>query len=87
VNFINPAGLNQIGNNMLQPTLASGDPIEGIPGQAGLGTIQQGYIEVSNVDLAEEMVNMIIGQRAYEANSKTIQTVDSMLQLVNALKR
>jgi flagellar basal-body rod protein FlgG len=87
VNFINPMGLNQLGNNMLQPTLASGDPIEGIPGQAGLGTLQQGFLEVSNVDLAEEMVNMIIGQRSYEANSKTIQTVDQMLQLVANLKR
>jgi len=87
VHFINPAGLNQLGRNTVQPTLASGDPIEGNPGQDGLGTIQQGMIEVSNVDVAEEMVNMIIGQRAYEANSKTIQTVDQMLQLVAGLKR
>ena len=87
VNFINPAGLTQLGRNLLQPTQASGDPIEGTPGQTGLGTIQQGFLEVSNVDMAEEMVNMIVGQRAYEANSKTIQTVDQMLQLVSALKR
>lgn len=87
VHFINPAGLNQLGNNLVQPTLASGDAIEGNPGQDGLGTILQGSLEVSNVDVAEEMVNMIIGQRAYEANSKTIQTIDSMLQLVTSLKR
>ena len=85
--FINPAGLNQLGRNIVQPTLASGDAIEGTPGQDGLGTIQQGFLEVSNVDVAEEMVNMIIGQRAYEANSKTIQTIDQMLQTVTALKR
>jgi flagellar basal-body rod protein FlgG len=87
VHFINPSGLNQLGRNIVQPTLASGDPIEGTPGQDGLGTIQQGFLEVSNVDVAEEMVNMIIGQRAYEANSKTIQTIDQMLQLVTNLKR
>ena len=86
-NFINPNGLNQIGHNLYQPTLASGDPIDGTPGLTGLGTIQQSNLEVSNVDMAEEMVNMIIGQRAYEANSKTIQTVDQMLQLVTSLKR
>jgi flagellar basal-body rod protein FlgG len=86
-NFINPNGLNSIGHNLLQPTLASGDPIDGVPGQTGLGTIQQSSLEGSNVDMASEMVNMIVGQRAYEANSKTIQTCDQMLQLVNNLKR
>jgi len=86
-NFINPNGLNQMGHNIFQPTLASGDPIDGVPGLTGLGTIQQYNLEVSNVDMAEEMVNMIIGQRAYEANSKTIQTADSMLQLITSLKR
>ncbi len=85
--FINPGGLNMSGNNVIKPTLASGDAIDGNPGQDGLGTIRQGFLEASNVDVAEEMVNMIIGQRAYEANSKTIQTVDQMLQLVAALKR
>lgn len=85
--FINPAGLNQIGRNLVQPTLASGDAIDGNPGTDGIGTINQGFLEVSNVDVAEEMVNMIIGQRAYEANSKTIQTVDNMLSLLNQLKR
>lgn len=87
VNFVNPGGLNAMGGNLLTATLASGEPIEGIPGQTGLGSIQQGFLEVSNVDLAEEMVNMIIGQRAYEANSKTIRTVDDMLTLLANLKR
>ena len=85
--FINPGGLNLIGRNMVQPTLASGDAIEGVPGQDGLGSLQQGFLESSNVDIADEMVNMIIGQRAYEANSKTIVTIDNMLSLVNNLKR
>jgi flagellar basal-body rod protein FlgG len=86
-NFINPNGLTQMGHNLYQPTLASGDAIDGTPGLTGLGTIQQSFLEISNVDMADEMVNMIIGQRAYEANSKTIQTADSMLQLVTGLKR
>lgn len=86
-NFINPNGLYLRGQNLVTPTTASGDAIEGTPGQDGLGTIRQGFLESSNVDVAEEMVNMIIGQRAYEANSKTILTVDSMLQTVTALKR
>ena len=86
-NFINPNGLTNLGHNLLQATLASGDPIDGIPGLTGLGTIQQSSLEGSNVDMATEMVNMIVGQRAYEANSKTIQTCDQMLQLVNGLKR
>ncbi len=85
--FVNPSGLNQLGRNLVQPTLASGDAIDGTPGTDGMGTINQGFLEVSNVDVAEEMVNMIIGQRAYEANSKTIQTVDNMLSLLNQLKR
>ena len=86
-NFINPAGLNQLGRNLVQPTLASGDAIDGTPGTDGIGGINQGFLEVSNVDIAEEMVNMIVGQRAYEANSKTIRTVDDMLSLINNLKR
>ena len=85
--FINPGGLNFLGKNLMKPTLASGDAVDGIPGQDGLGTLAQGYLESSNVDIAEEMVNMIIGQRAYEANSKTITTVDNMLSIVANLKR
>lgn len=85
--FVNPSGMNQLGRNLMQPTLASGDAIDGVPGTDGMGTVNQGFLEVSNVDVAEEMVNMIIGQRAYEANSKTIKTVDDMLSLLNQLKR
>jgi flagellar basal-body rod protein FlgG len=87
VNFINPAGLNHIGGNLLLQTQASGDPIEGQAGTDGLGGIAQGFLEMSNVDVADEMVNMIVGQRAYEANSKTIRTVDDMLSIINTLKR
>ena len=87
VNFINPAGLNHIGSNIVLQTQASGDPIEGQPGADGLGDVIQGFLEMSNVDIADEMVNMIVGQRAYEANSKTIRTVDDMLALVTNLKR
>ena len=81
------------GNNVIRVVTAAGvsSTLAGIPGVRGsadgLGTIAQGNLEVSNVDVAEEMVNMIIGQRAYEANSKTILTVDNMLSLVNNLKR
>lgn len=85
--FINPGGLNFLGRNLMKPTLSSGDAVDGTPGQDGLGTLAQGFLESSNVDVAEEMVNMIIGQRAYEANSKTISTVDNMLGIVANLKR
>ncbi|MFZ5571708.1 MAG: flagellar basal-body rod protein FlgG [Thermodesulfobacteriota bacterium] len=86
-NFINPAGLFAVGQNLLRPTEGSGEAIEGIPGDEGFGTIANGFVEKSNVSVVEEMVAMIIGQRAYEANSKTVQTADSMLSLANGLKR
>ncbi|QJA06564.1 flagellar basal-body rod protein FlgG [Thermosulfurimonas marina] len=85
--FPNPAGLDAIGRNLYRATDAAGDPIEGNPGSQGLGTIAQGYLEMSNVDVVEEMVKMIITQRAYEANSKGILTADQMLELANNLKR
>lgn len=85
--FTNPSGLNSLGKNLFQATPASGEPVTGAPGQEGFGTIQQGSLEASNVNIAEEMVNMIIAQRAYEVNSKVIQTADEMLTLVNNLKR
>ena len=85
--FINPAGLNSIGRNLYLPTLASGDSISGTAGEDGLGTITQGYLEMSNVSVIDEMVNMITAQRAYEINSKAIQTTDEMLQISNNLKR
>jgi flagellar basal-body rod protein FlgG len=78
--FPNPAGLRAIGRNLEMPTDSSGDATTGTPGEDGLGTLAQGFIEMSNVNLVEEMVNMIVGQRAYEVNSKVISTADQMLQ-------
>lgn len=87
VNFANPAGLSSIGRNLYMQTDASGDPIGGTPGEEGLGTITQGYLEISNVSVVEEMVNMIVAQRAYEVNSKTMQTADEMMRMANNVKR
>ena len=87
VNFINPAGLHALGDNLYLNTNASGDPIVGTPGLNGFGQLRQGFVETSNGKLVEEMTDLIVGQRAYEANSKSIQTADSMLQIVNQLKR
>lgn len=85
--FINPAGLSAIGHNMFRQTGASGDPILGYPTLEGLGKIDQGYLEMSNVKVVDEMVNMIIAQRAYEINAKVIKTGEDMAQIVNNLKR
>ncbi|MBI5755605.1 MAG: flagellar basal-body rod protein FlgG [Nitrospirae bacterium] len=85
--FSNPSGLNSIGRNLFLPTAASGEAIAGTPGETGFGTIAQGFIEASNVNIAEELVNMIIGQRAYEINSKAIQTADEMMRTANEVKR
>lgn len=83
-NFPNPAGLNSIGQNLFQPTDASGDPTVAIPGgQEGLGTLMQGYVEGSNVSVVEEFINMIVSQRAYEANSKVVKAADEMYQQIN----
>lgn len=84
--FPNQAGLSAVGRNLFSPTQASGDPSEGVPGVDGVGTIAQGYTEVSNVNVVEEMVNMIIAQRAYELNSKAIQTADAMMERAYQLK-
>jgi flagellar basal-body rod protein FlgG len=85
--FVNPAGLHSIGRNLFLPTQSSGDAITGTAGQEGFGTIAQNFLEMSNVSVVEEMVNMITAQRAYEINSKAIQTADEMLQLANNLRR
>jgi len=85
--FINPAGLSAIGHNLMVETSASGDPITDVPGQSGLGEVNQGYVEMSNVNVVDEMVNMIVAQRAYEMNSKAIQTSDEMASIANNLKR
>jgi flagellar basal-body rod protein FlgG len=85
--FINPAGLTAIGRNLFAKSEASGEPITGNPGENGIGTISQNFLEMSNVNVIDEMVRMIVGQRAYEINSKAIQTADSMLGIIAALKR
>ncbi len=82
VDFVNPQGLQAIGNNLFKATNASGDPTEGEAGLAGLGTIEQGSVEASNVEVVEELVNMITTQRAYEMNSKVVSTTDEMLQFI-----
>lgn len=81
--FINTAGLQAMGQNLLKETPASGAPVVGAPGDAGAGAIRQGTLEASNVNVVEEMVNMIETQRAYEINSKAISSVDGMLQYLN----
>jgi len=85
--FANPVGLTAVGENLFKITAASGDPIPGRPGFEGMGSIQHKYLEMSNVNVAQEMVNMIIAQRAYEFNSKAIQTSDNMLGTATTLKR
>jgi len=85
--FINPAGLKAIGGNLFKTTVASGDPIEGIPSFEGRGKLHHKFLEMSNVKLVDEMVDMIVAQRAYEANSKSITTSDSMLATAIGMKR
>jgi flagellar basal-body rod protein FlgG len=85
--FINPAGLSSVGRNLLRPTEASGEAVEGSPGTEGFGTVSNLFLEMSNVSVVEEMVQMIVGQRAYEATSKALQTADTMLQMANGVKR
>lgn len=87
VRFVNPAGLKSIGDNLYLATNASGEPIEGVGGQDGFGTILQGYVEKSNVDVVKEMVDMITAMRAYEFNSRSIMTADQMLQTASNLRR
>ena len=84
-NFINPAGLHSLGQNVYGETAASGTPTVGTPGTNGLGTINQGFVETSNVNVVEEMVSMIQTQRAYEINSKAIQASDQMLQKLSQI--
>ena len=85
--FVNPAGLVSTGRNLYLTSEASGDEMSGIPGEDGLGSLAQGFLEMSNVSVVDEMVSMITAQRAYETNSKSIQTADEMLQLANNIKR
>jgi flagellar basal-body rod protein FlgG len=83
--FINPQGLDPLGQNLYAQTTASGDPTTGAPAANGLGTLQQGFLETSNVNVVEELVQMIQTQRAYELNSKAVSTSDQMLQRLSQL--
>lgn len=85
--FANPAGLTPLGKNLYSPTPASGNPVVDNPGVNGMGTLIQSFLELSNVSVVDEMINMIIAQRAYEVNSKAIQTSDDMLQTANQIIR
>jgi flagellar basal-body rod protein FlgG len=85
--FVNPAGMISMGKNLYMISEASGDAMTGTAGEDGLGTIAQGFLEMSNVSVVDEMVSMITAQRAYEANSKSIQTADEMLAIANNVKR
>ena len=85
--FINPAGLNALGRNLFAATEASGDAMVGVPGAEGFGMLSQGYLELSNVEVVEEMVNMIIAQRAYEISAKAVQTAEDMSSMANNLRR
>jgi flagellar basal-body rod protein FlgG len=86
-NFNNPGGLDAVGHNLFKETEASGTAQLGEPTQNGLGELQQGYLELSNVSVVQEMVNLILAQRAYEVNSKAVQAADQMMQDSNNLQR
>lgn len=83
VNFTNPSGLQALGGNLYAETVASGEPVEGVPGEDGLGVIKQGQLEGSNVQVVEAMVSMMAIQRAYEANAKVLDASSGMLQFLN----
>jgi flagellar basal-body rod protein FlgG len=85
--FPNPVGLTAVGENLFKTSNASGDAIPAIPGYEGMGTIRHKFLEMSNVQIVQEMVNLIVAQRAYEFNSRTIQTSDNMLGTATTLKR
>jgi flagellar basal-body rod protein FlgG len=85
--FINPSGMLAVGGNVLRPTEASGAPVSGTPGLNGLGTLKQGFVERSNVQIVNELVNLIVAQRAYEVNSRAIQASDQMLSTATNIVR
>ena len=87
VRFMNPGGLNAVGHNLYKETGASGTPELGTPAANGFGEIQQGALEMSNVSVVQEMVNLILAQRAYEVNSKAVQAADEMMQQSNNIQR
>src|SRR5690606_22338789 len=86
--FQNPGGLRALGNSLFQPTEASGDPVVGNPGgQDGLGSLRQRMLENSNVSVVSEFIQMIMSQRAYEANARVVRTADEMYEEANSLSR
>ena len=85
--FVNPGGLKNIGGNLFEATTAAGDPILGNPGSDGFGQVLQGFLEKSNVNVVNEMVELIVAQRAFEVNSKAIRTAEQMMEIANSLKR
>ncbi|MGM0587728.1 MAG: flagellar basal-body rod protein FlgG [Bacteroidota bacterium] len=85
--FVNPSGLRATGDNLFEATETSGEPFLGLPGNEGFGSIQQGFLEQANVDIVNEMVNLISAQRAYETNSKMVQTAEDMMRMTNSIKR
>lgn len=86
VRFVNDSGLEALGGNLYRATPSAGEPIESAPGDLGLGLLEQGHIEMSNVEVVEEMVNMIVAQRAFEVSSKAIQTTDDMMRIANEVR-
>jgi len=87
VRFQNPAGLEAVGQNLFKQTDASGDPVSGSPGEEGFGQIAQGFIEMSNVSIVDELVNLIVAQRAFETNSRAVSVADQLLSIANNLGR
>lgn len=85
--FVNPTGLRSIGGNLYEATAATGEPILGTPGTEGFGTMLQGFLEKSNVDVVQEMVNLIVAHRAYEINARSIRTAEEMMQIATNLRR
>jgi len=85
--FMNPSGLSPLGDNLYRPSSESGNAFYNDPGEGGLGSLQQGYLEGSNVNMIEELTNMMLAQRGYEMNAKVIQAADDMLGIINNLRR
>ncbi len=84
--FVNDAGMRPLGDNLLAATVASGDPVTAVPGEPGVGILRQGYLENSNVDIVRQITDLIVAQRAYEMNSKAIETADQMMSAANQIK-
>ena len=87
IRFMNSSGLESVGGNLYKETIASGAPTISTPGEQGYGSVIQGYLETSNVDVVQEMINLIVAQRAYEINSKAVKTSEELLAIANNLKR